>query len=339
MMYHVIFDTNCINSDSLESFFGGRMEFDSFVSNPKVKVLLPQMLIEELKTKKRKQFATRISQLNDKFIKNNLLTQDALEKITTFRIEEHLEKMLDFLKPDKIEIIDIEDSNEAFKTIKDFAIRNEPPFNEGSDKVFKDACIYCTVNDYVKKNAREKIFVVTKDQRLKDALGRLNNINVVTDYSDFSTYLVDQYQEEYFLNTLKETFTESSNIILRDLLFNIDDLDLLIIDCDGKEYRVLLDKRVIIRYEESSKYQEKLDQLLNSGSFAATHSNLADFLEYTDFISAQEISYIISKVEENSQIRAIVSDEDVKEFILMLYEAAKLHKIDLNPLRFLRFLM
>jgi hypothetical protein len=60
-----------------------------------------------------------------------------------------------------------------------------------------------------------------------------------------------------------------------------------------------------------------IEQLVNSKNFATTHSTIAKLSAYTNF-SVDEAEEMLSASIENSQIRWIATDTDVKTFIQSL---------------------
>lgn len=70
--------------------------------------------------------------------------------------------------------------------------------------------------------------------------------------------------------------------------------------------------------------QASIDKLLNSGNFATTHSAIAALRPYIPFLTEEEAQEVVQGALENSQVRWIANDDDVRAFLLeMLDEHGK----------------
>lgn len=129
--------------------------------------------------------------------------------------------------------------------------------------------------------AGEDLFFISKDSDFQSPLGE----------GVFNGYLQDEWIKEkesrlYFYNTL----TEWAKNHQKDIMLKLED-----------------EKNALI------------DRLLQSGSFAETHLVVQNLVRYDDFSSGQ-IDQLLSAGLFNSQVRWILSDEDVRVFYNKILE-------------------
>ncbi|MDA0911953.1 MAG: hypothetical protein O2809_10450, partial [Proteobacteria bacterium] len=99
--------------------------------------------------------------------------------------------------------------------------------------------------------------------------------------------------------------------------------DILVVNTKTSKNILEIDSREIIGTAEYSEYEEYIQMLINSGRFTDTHSAIEKLQNYMQYFSKKEIEDIFNASVNNSQIRYIACDEDVKEFLLSLYESNK----------------
>jgi hypothetical protein len=63
-----------------------------------------------------------------------------------------------------------------------------------------------------------------------------------------------------------------------------------------------------------------MENLMNSGSFAWTHSALSGLTPFIDVLTAEDIHDLITAAKNNSQIWAIITDDDVHAFFYKLLQ-------------------
>jgi hypothetical protein len=63
-----------------------------------------------------------------------------------------------------------------------------------------------------------------------------------------------------------------------------------------------------------------MERLINSGTFAWTHSAISGLTPFIDVLTSEDIHELVTAAEINSQIGAIITDEDVYTFFSKLLE-------------------
>ncbi|MBF0275288.1 MAG: DUF4935 domain-containing protein [Nitrospinae bacterium] len=322
-MEKVIFDSNFIRNTEAKYFLGNRSELEKFTKV--VEIILPSIVIEEIKQQKRRNITSK----KQSFLENpfHWLKNLNRDETNNFDIDAHIDSLE---KKEKInyQVIKLTD-NSALERIKELALAYKPPFaklnkddKKNTDKGFKDAYIYLTILEYLQSIPDKNVFVCTSDDRLKEALEKEANIIVIKDYNDFENYTISKYQTDYFIEKLQSEL-QQSNIFKGSIVgywVNINENDVLLIEASDEKYAVEIDSGEIVASEKVGTYAEKISNLLHSGAFATTHSAIEALNPYAHFLSDDEIVRILEATIDNSQISAIIRDEDVKQFISTLYE-------------------
>lgn len=311
MKEKVIFDTNFLLEKRMKNFFGKQEELHKFekVSS----ILIPDIVIEELKARYKRDFFEEKSSFVKKLL-NNVVSHN-IEKVN---IDEIIQTLIE-KENLQYEIIEITNPDVLFQ-IKDLAIKKGPPFvlQNGTDKGFKDAYIYFTVLEYLQNTSDKYLFFLTNDGLLKQAFEKHPNVIVVKDYNEFVQNSITQVYDDYFIGKLKEEFQNESispkNIM--DYWINVNENKVILLDINEENYVVEVDSGEIIDYAKRSDFS--VDELVNSGNFAMTHTAVANLNKYINYLSDDEIINILEATITNSQI---INDEDVKEFIGTLYKA------------------
>jgi rRNA-processing protein FCF1 len=318
MKYKVIFDTNSIrNAESVADFLGGRAELERFLKVSEI--IIPDIVIEEIKNQKRKHLISK----RDSFLSNpfHFLRKINEEETKSFDIEKWITDLVDEESVPHTVIFLTKDN--VLDEIKKLCLANLPPFEENCDKGFKDAYIYFTILEYLECIDGENVFVVTNDDRLRMAFDNNPRVIVVKNFDEFEKYIDSYFREEYFINRLKEEV--SGNITtdcIEGIWLNTNENWVIKILCDEKTYFVEVDfsTREIIGFTDFD-FSTFVRELVNSGSFANTHSMISSLSEYVQYFSNQDIIDLIGASTENSQIYSISTDEDVKEFFTSLSES------------------
>lgn len=318
MKYKVIFDTNSIRSaDSVADFLGGRSELERFLKVSEI--IIPEIVIEEIKNQKKKHLISK----RDSFLSNpfHLLRKIDENKTKNFDIEEWISQLAgDESVP--YSVISLTSDN-VLEEIKRLCLGNLPPFEEKSDKGFKDAYIYFTILEYLDSCNDENVFVVTKDDRLKIAFEGNARVTVVKNFDEFEKYIDTYFREEYFINRLKEEISENITAdCIEEIWLNTEENWTIKISCDEKIYFVEVDfsSREIIDFTDFN-FAEGITDLITSGTFRTTHSSIEMIKDYVRYFSNQEIQNLIEAATNNNQIYSIATDEDVKEFFMQIYNA------------------
>lgn len=317
-MKKVIFDTNIIRNVDINNFLGGRSELEKFMEVSEI--IIPDIVLEEIKNQKRINLRSK----KTSFMDNPFHWLIGLNKDETksFDIEDYLNKSIEN-EIIKYQVIKIS-NYDIFSEILKLAINNEPPFEENSDKGFKDCYIYFSILEYLQSIPDKNIFVCCKDGRLTEALNKHPEIIVIKNYEDFFKHTIGKYQSSYFLEKLKSEM--NLNIQKEDIVefwVNINDNEVIKIVLDDEIYVVEFDSGEIISNGNTNSYLPYIDSFINSTSFSATHS-IVDILNlYVHFFTDNEIINLLQAVKDNNQISWIISDDDIKQFVTTLYDGKK----------------
>lgn len=320
MKEKVIFDTNTIRNTEINTFFGGRKELELFVQD--ADIIIPFTVVEEIKRQKKAVLKSK----RDSFVSNSFHRLRGINELDTksFDIDAYIQKLIDE-ETIPFEVIDLK-SNDVLPLIKELAIAKQPPFEEadGTDKGFKDALIYFSVLEYLQEVPNKYIFVCAKDNRLGEAFKNNPNVFVVKDFNEFKQHSISQFFDDYFIEKVNEelgiTITKEN---IKEYWYNINDNKVVLIEFEGEEYVIETDSGEIINSCTRSEYVHEIENLINTGSFRTTHRIIKVVSEFVDFFSNEEILKILEAAGTNSEIRWIITDIDVKQFIGTLYESKK----------------
>lgn len=320
MREKVIFDTNVVRNPEINNFLGGREILELFKHD--ADIVIPDTVIQEIKRQKRNSLVSN----KTKFLTNPFHKLIGVDEANTksFDVELYIQKLLDD-ETISFETIDLKDHS-VLPLIKELAILKKAPFESGdnTDKGFKDALIYFTILEYLQEIPNKYVFVFAKDARFKEALANHPNIIIIDSYDDFKKYGISQFYDSYFIENINAvlgiTITKDN---IKEYWFNINDNIALLIEFEGQEYVIETDSGEIINSCTRSEYVDEIENLINTGSFRTTHRIIKVVSEFVDFFSNEEILKILEAAGTNSEIRWIITDIDVKQFIGTLYESKK----------------
>lgn len=320
MKEKVIFDTNTVHNTDANKFLGGRKELSRFLQT--ADIVIPQTVIDEIKRQKAKSLLSN----KNKFLDNPFHTLMGVDKSNTkgFNIDDYIQKLIDD-EEIPFEIIDIK-NNDVLPQIKELAINKQAPFEDkdNTDKGFKDALIYFSILEYLQEIPNKNVFVCVKDGRLKEALNTQPNIIVIENYDEFKQQSVSQFRNEYFIEKVKtELDIEITNEDIIEYWHNIDENQDVLIKTDDCKYIIEVDAGEIVGSSKTEEYASTVEQLILSGNFGTTHSSIEELTPYLKYLSNEEIIKILNASYSNDQIKWIIKDEDVKQFIGTLYQAKK----------------
>ena len=322
MKHKVIFDTNSVrNAESFSDFLGGRSDLERFLTL--AQIIIPDLVIEEIRCQKKKQLTSK----RDSFLSNPFHYLLDLNKEDTEKFD--MDKWIaELLKTEKIPHVVISLTKNKAKILdqlKDLCLTGAPPFEESSDKGFKDAYIYFTILEYLNNSEDENLFVVTKDDRLRMALQKHRRIRVVRDFDEFEDYNSEYFKDEYFVSRVKEEIDENieaSNIVSVSL--NIEENWVLKITCRERVYFLEVDFRSkeIIGFIDKD-YSDDINGLVSASNFSATHAYIESLKDRINYFSDDDVQNLLSAANKNDQIYWIAEDEDVKSFFGTLFKAKK----------------
>lgn len=273
---YVFVDTNYADrNNSFTHLFGNRKDLAELAKL--TTLVIPKVVIDELINHKEKTYQSEKS----RFIKNPFFSHIGvsgtdIEALGFEAIKEQL------LKDQSIpyEVAHLGGSKEeAFNKIYSLAIQNIPPFDKGTDKGFKDACIALCVEQYLADKPDCESFLITKDSRLS----------------------------EYFSPSKKTKVVDSAKAILAT--FNKKEPETRSDTGTNREKTAIPDCAI----------SSKVNRLCNSRSFEETHLAIRDLAECSSGLSQKMAKKIIISTIENNQISWVANDQDIKDFILPLF--------------------
>ncbi len=317
-MYKVIFDTNILYVNSLTEFFGNRSELESFIKD--AEIIIPDLVIEEIKEQKRNLFLKQKADLEKNEIYQKFIKKSEIERL-------NFEDFLSSTEADEkinYKTIKLEGDVRAINKIREMSLKKIPPFKKDKDEGFKDAYIHCTILDFIEKHPNEIFYFYTKDKVLADSFSDNQQIKIIESYEEFIN-ANPKYSDEYFLRKLREHLLEES-IVKESILKiwkNIEGNDVLSLSIGVDSYVVEISDREIIGSENVKSYQEGISNFINSANFRSTHEAIIGLIPYLNFLTDNEIRSLLEASYCNNQIKWIAGDDDVKEFILNLYEKKK----------------
>ena len=306
----IIFDTNAIKNQGLNNFLGGREVLRQL--EPDADFLIPELVVEEIKTQKKREFVKTKKQL----FSNQLITAFSIDlsSIEAIDIESHIEQLKE-TEEFNFEIIPCV-QGELVDQFRHMAIGNQAPFNKDSDKGFKDACIYVSILNFIPELSDRSIFFWGSDGRLKDAFEGHDSISVINSlelyHQKSSRFLMDDYFYGLLSDELNSPIDESN---ISGTWKNKDDNWVVKISIAESVFLVEVDSREIVSKIQEAELESKISDLVYSGGFSTTHSAVSELQPLIPFLSSEDIQRINTAVEDNNQIRWIADDDDVEEFL------------------------
>lgn len=189
----VFVDTNVVdNRGSAQYFLGGRSDLEKI--SKRADIGLARVVYDEL----RRHICQYLTNQKDSFRKNPHryllnIEDDAIDNIDPKQLVDDIAKD----EPIRYEVIDLIDKNKAYKEIYEHSIEGTPPFEKNGDKGFKDTIIAKTIDQYILANSGRKIFLMTRDDRLKEYFEENDRVLIIDNYDGFDKkYSDDKLLEE-----------------------------------------------------------------------------------------------------------------------------------------------
>lgn len=202
-MDNIFLDSNAITNHVENHFFGNFNDLKK--AGKSSKIFIPAMVIDELRNQKKKYFFNKLKSAKDNYFFKKFSNQsEDFYKHINEKIAELEKKSLDSLN---YEIIYLNESLNHFKVIKDLAINNKPPFEENSDKGFKDAYICLAIKDYINDNNLKNVYIISNDSRVKVYFEDMGII-VLKDINSYLESRKAQFADDYFIERLASYLTE-----------------------------------------------------------------------------------------------------------------------------------
>ena len=188
----VFIDTNIINNRApIGGLFGSRKRLKCFEND--VDLILPQIVHDELMEHKRRAFEEE---------KKKLLDNKLIDQIDARKAAEELEFCEPCVLLDEDIIFSVEDVGdyEGFcKWARGLALHNEAPFENASDKGFKDSIVAFTIDEYLIRNpdTNRPVILVSADGRLGEYFqDRNDDVICVKNLDELEKYLKESVPEK-----------------------------------------------------------------------------------------------------------------------------------------------
>ena len=152
----VIVDTNLArNENSYSELLGNRKQLQAIAASNEL--YIPEVVIDEIVAQKRLSFLREQAQINRSgILKLTSFSMKEAESLTFEQVEEEIrsDRSIQF------KVLPQAPAEYAFSRIYKWAINHEPPFEEKSDKGFKDACIVASIDHFLKQCSNETRVII-----------------------------------------------------------------------------------------------------------------------------------------------------------------------------------
>lgn len=291
----VFIDTNCCRNPSWGQLLGNRDELKGVAEI--ANIVIPSVVIDEILQQKADQFSTNKSKLAD-----NPLVQ-MREDISAAVEHLSLNDVCAQNREDReitFQEVELLKSASAFERIYELALSKEPPFEIGSDKGFKDACIAVTIEQYIDNSPEdEEVYLLTRDGRLGDFFrqkGPDGRVVVVRTADD----LVGKIKVSGRMELAQDDST--ANGAAKSV---------------GKEAS---DEASISDKPLMDWTKDLVGNLRKSSSFAQTHALIKELEVTRNSLSPDQCIELLRSAVENNQIYWLLEDADVKDFFNPIFE-------------------
>lgn len=270
------------------------------IENKEIEIILSQNVIDEYNKNRLKVIHNTISDFTKQTefrIPNILKTFSETQELESARklIKEKTAELLEKFKQ-KVAELDlsadlivqqiftnsniIEVTTDLLKKAEIRFIRRFPPRKKDSNDSIGDAINWITLLENI---ANGDLHIISEDKDYRDSLYNDNDI------------------ASFFLSNEWKNLKDGKLFVYRDLKGFFDE------------------KFVTYNFEIDEEKKQEIEDLINSPNFVCTHSAIEklSLYSYSDF-SIKEINDIINAYIENPQIHWIITDDDVKFFILNL---------------------
>ena len=291
----VIVDTNLArNENSYSELLGNRKQLQAIAASNEL--YIPEVVIDEIVARKRLSFLREQAQINRSgILKLTSFSMNEAESLTFEQVEEEIrsDRSIQF------KVLPQAPVEYAFSRIYKWAINHEPPFEERSDKGFKDACIVASIDHFIEQCSNEtRVIICTDDKRMAEYFKDRNNITVEDDLKNVIKLNNRPKDEEKFEITTDTSDVDTKNAANADV-------------------------------------NNLIEALANSLSFAETHSIISKLSSSPHVTTDQQELRILSVALENQQVEWILKDDDVSDYIKPIFLR---HKDDLIDSEYTRYL-
>ncbi len=326
----VVVDTNsCRSNPESNSFFGNRDRLIGIASG--ARLIIPKVVVDEITNQKMIEYTKNKGQLKT----NSIICSIGMDMsiINKFDIKSHIESLKSGCLID-FEEYELKRINIAYKKMYGWAIKHEPPFEERGDKGFKDAYIACSIEELIKDNRGIQVFLISKDVRLIERFKDNSEVITLNDFEDIDSYLFNSFVDDYLLSKIRNELDIADAIVSNGWL-NIDDNWVLVVMNEVIVKYVIVD-RIAREILDSTIYafKEDVEFFVQSSSFAHTHAAIDVLSETIQYVSKDDMLRIIICSLSNSQIYSVGMDDDVREFLLPIFEKVKSYLDESDILKF-----
>lgn len=279
----LVVDTNAVNNDNCDGNFFGNMAHLQELSKY-FDIVVPKIVLDEIvkhkykKMEQQRQEALRLFKKNP-IIKRSSLTEEDINNFKpTIDLAEELCKL-----PFNVEVIDISDSDACLKKMRDLALKNVAPFDNETDRGFKDAILALSIEEYARKNNLNNLVFISRDNRL-------------TEYFEKNDSVV-----------CFNSFDELSN--------KLDDLAMSTDDAKGKTETSEISGKVTIKESPQRAFiRSILSELRNAHNFKQVHEALSNITNNVNNMNPDDFIDTMISATDNNQIYWICEDPDVKDY-------------------------
>ena len=313
-------------------FFGFQNRIENMSSS--ARIIIPKVVIDEISEDKHRSLNAKRDQLqSNPFVE--ILGLD-MSNVADFNVNEHITQMLQN-ESGNFEIYEIADQESANKKIYEWAVNHVPPFEKEGDKGFKDALIVCSIEEILKDNPYEPVYLFSKDQRLADTFIKNVRVVLIREFEEMEKYLYSSFVDDYLRDRLSEEL-DLPQIEISDAWLNIDDNWVFKIKTGEMYILAIVDQeaREFLAKTEND-YEDDIRFLLQSSSFAHTHAAVDLLSGCIKFIPISKLVQMVDASLENSQVYSVGTDDDVKEFFLPVFIKVRSYLSEDQAQKFIRY--
>ena len=277
----VFLDTNSVDKDNFTTgVFGKRPALERIAKEYDIKI--PRIVFDELQEHKRRKFENEKRQLLGNALTKRIgVDFQAVKQLVFDQINEEI------IERETIpyEMCEMEEPEQFLEKFYELAVRHKPPFDAGSDKGFKDACIASTIDRYLNEHDDvDYIVLVTADERLKDYFA---------DNQRVKTYGKVEDLLEKRIQAVETAKTEAKSADVEARSARSEDIE--------------------------NEINDAIMAFCSSGSFMSTHNAVARLAPLSQYLDESEKVRIVRSATSNDQISSILGDEDIKLFVMPLF--------------------
>lgn len=256
---------------------GNRSQLEKIAAT--ARLIIPEVVIDEIVAQKRLAFQKELAQLRRSSVLRLTASPEIVLESLSFDNVEH-----DIRNDASIPYtpLPLPPASYVLPKLYEWALSHKAPFEEKSDKGFKDACIVASIEHYLESvEIDEEVVLCTDDNRMASYFKGRQDIRVENDLS-------------------KAVRAETS--------YSIPD-NMVLAEEQGP-------KKTVAR---PSIIDSLIDDLSNSPSFQTTHKVIKELPDYFQSLSDSQELAILETALANDQVSWILTDEDICDFIKPIF--------------------